>query len=263
MPPHPHILAVDIGNTSTTLGLYRAGKVSRVTTVPGGFPGREEIEAALRGMVKGRVIQQSMISSVVPRKNVRWRRAIKKVVGVDPAYLTYQTPLPIGIDFPKPETIGADRLANACGAAARYGRPIIVVDIGTAMTFDIVSKKRGYIGGIIAPGLPLMFDYMAEKTALLPHSQPAKLRRSIGRSTEEAMRIGAQLGYRGMVREMLVDVKKEMNERGVKVCATGGYAKWVMKEIDPGIPVERDLTLFGLGIICEYSAGTEVSPPRI
>ena len=117
----------------------------------------------------------------------------------------------------------------------------------------MVHGEDGYVGGVIAPGLPLMFDYMAEKTALLPHIKPTKLKRSIGKSTEEAMRIGALLGYRGAVREMLQEVKREMGVRRPHVVATGGYAKWVIPELDPRIPMDDDLTLLGLGAIFDYN----------
>jgi len=125
---------------------------------------------------------------------------------------------------------------------------VVVCDFGTALTFDIVKKDEGYVGGIICPGLPLMFDYLSEKTALLPHIQPVKTSRVIGKSTAEAMRIGARLGYRGMVREILADLKKELG-RGMKVCATGGFAKWVLADFNGSISIDPNLTLKGLGRI--------------
>ena len=161
------------------------------------------------------------------------------------------------ITFPKPQQIGADRLVNAAAVTSLYGAPSVVIDIGTACTFDIVHPQKGYVGGIIAPGLPLMFSYMAEKTALLPSIEPAKLKGAIGKSTEEAMRIGAQIGYKGMIREMLASVKKELNTDKVTVVGTGGYAKWVLPEMDEQIPIEPDLTLKGLGIVYEFGTSSE------
>lgn len=248
------LLVLDIGNTSVTGGLYHRGRVTHVHNVAETRERKLSTSDTLNRLKDRYQISDCIISSVVPKLNARWVNVAKTWTGKKPRLITHRTPMPINITFPKPASIGADRLANACGAYCRYGEPCIVIDIGTALTFDIVQPKLGYCGGIIAPGLPLMFDYMAEKTALLPHIRPKKLKRAIGKSTEEAMRIGAQLGYRGMVREMLKEVKREMGVRRPHVVATGGYAKWVIPELDSKIPIDDDLTLSGLGNIFDYNS---------
>ncbi len=163
--------------------------------------------------------------------------------------------LGIKVTYPRPETIGADRLANACGAAARYGTPAIVADFGTALTFDVISRSEGYIGGVIAPGLPLMFTYLAEHTALLPKIDLAPVRRSVGKTTEEAMRLGAKWGYRGMVREIVAELKKSIGPGRVHLCGTGGFAGRVLQGMKPVMTVDKDLTLYGLGRIFELNGG--------
>ena len=248
------LLVLDIGNTSVTGGLYHNGHVTHVHRVAETRDRQLAASDTLQQLKRQYEFTDCIMSSVVPKLDASWSKAVRSWIGKKPQLLTHRTPMPIGINFPKPASIGGDRLASACGAVVRYGAPCIVIDIGTALTFDIVLADDGYIGGIIAPGLPLMFDYMAERTALLPHIRPMKLRRSIGKSTEEAMRIGAQLGYRGMVREMLKEVKREMGVRQPHVVATGGYAKWVIPDLDPNIPMHDDLTLFGLGAIFDYNA---------
>jgi type III pantothenate kinase len=248
------LLVLDIGNTSVTAGLYHNGRVTHVHRVAETRSRNLATDYKISQLTSRFDLTDCIICSVVPRLNARWTKAARSWTGKKPLLLTNKTPMPIGIKFPKPECIGADRLANACGAFSRYGAPCIVIDIGTALTFDIVQIDDGYVGGIIAPGLPLMFDYMAEKTALLPRIGPMKLKRAIGKSTEEAMRIGALLGYRGMVREMLLEVKKEMGVRGITVVATGGYSKWVIPDLDPRIPVDNDLTLLGLGTVFDYNS---------
>ena len=247
------LLVLDIGNTSVTAGLYHNGRVTHVHRVAETRDRNLAANDRLLQLKDQYEFMDCIMCSVVPRLNTRWSRVVRTWTGRKPVLVTCKTPMPIGITFPKPESIGADRLANACGAFSRYGAPCIVIDLGTALTFDVVQAEDGYVGGVIAPGLPLMFDYMAEKTALLPHIRPMKLKRSIGKSTEEAMRIGALLGYRGMVRETLQEVIREMEERRPKVVATGGYAKWVIPELDPKIPMDDDLTLLGLGTIFDYS----------
>jgi type III pantothenate kinase len=248
------LLVLDIGNTSVTAGLYHNGQVTHVHRVAETRERRLASSDKLQQLSKRYDFSDCIICSVVPRLDASWSKAVRAWTGRKPMLLTYRTPMAIGITFPKPESIGADRLANAAGAFARYGAPCIVIDLGTAVTFDVVQAGDGYVGGVIAPGLPLMFDYMAEKTALLPQIRPMKLKRAIGKSTEEAMRIGALLGYRGMIREMLQEVKREMEGGRPKVVATGGYSKWVIPELDGRIPIDEDLTLYGLGTIFDYNA---------
>jgi len=235
-------LVIDIGNTSTSLGVYRNGRVTSV----------QRTESSNPALILKVVPERAVIASVKPSVNARWKRFLKEQAVQSVLQVSHKTELGIPVSYPKPEKIGADRLANACEAAATCGAPVVVCDFGTALTFDIVKKDEGYVGGIICPGLPLMFDYLSEKTALLPHIKPMKTSRVIGKSTAEAMRIGARLGYRGMVREILGDLKKELGS-GMKVCATGGFAKWVLADFDESIPIDPNLTLKGLGRIGELN----------
>lgn len=231
-------LVVDIGNTSTSLAVARGLKLSSVQRTPSGKPA-----LALRA-----VPERAVIASVKPDVNKRWEKFLRARGVTDFLWVSHTVNLGVPVSYPKPETIGADRLANACEAAAAYGTPVVVCDFGTALTFDIVTAKDGYVGGIICPGLPLMFDYLAEKTALLPHIKPVKTSHVIGKSTEEAMRIGAHLGYLGMVKEILAQLRKELGHHA-KVCATGGFAKWVFEGWDHPVPVDQRLTLKGLARI--------------
>src|SRR5437762_1338466 len=169
-----------------------------------------------------RRVRKVVVSSVVPKKN----RTISKVAGKTRVlWLNSTVKLGVGIDYPAPETIGADRLANAAAVAELYGCPAIVVDFGTAVTFDIVSAEQKYIGGVIAPGLEAMTNFLYQRTALLPKISLREPRRTIGRSTREAMRAGAVLGYRGLIGEIIGRIKAErFAKRKVHVVATGGYA---------------------------------------
>jgi len=190
-----------------------------------------------------------VIASVVPSVNARWKRLIKTAKLPSPLFVSHELELGISVDYPKPENIGADRLANAAAAASLLGMPSVVCDFGTALTFDILDGKRGYIGGIICPGLPLMFDYLSEKTALLPHIKPNKTKAIVGRNTTQAMQIGARLGYRGMVREVLLSLEKDFRVKNLPICCTGGYAGWIFKDWDVAATIDPNLTLKGLGII--------------
>ena len=243
----PRVLVVDVGNTSVSAGLYRAGKVSRVRRLEqkDGTPARRL--ALIRDIVGRSGAAAAVIASVVPRVNSAWAAAIELAGIPELLWIRHDAELGVPVTYPNPQTIGADRLANACGGAARYGLPLIVADFGTAVTFDVVTRRQGYVGGIIAPGLPLMFDYLAEKTALLPHIGPGPVRHRVGRSTTEAMKLGAEWGYRGMARGIVEELLKNPDLRGAKLVATGGYAGWVVKGLRPAMKLDADLTLFGLG----------------
>lgn len=247
------VLVIDVGNTSVSAGLYRSGRVARVRRLEH-RAGRDRSPAdLLREVVAGRRIAAAVIASVVPRVDATWERAARRAGAARVTWLRHTSRIGIPITYPKPETIGADRLANACGGAARHGLPLIIADFGTAVTFDVVTEREGYAGGIIAPGLPLMFDYLAEKTALLPHIDPGPVRHRVGKSTREAMRLGAQWGYRGMARGILDELLKSPGLAKAKLIATGGYAGWVVRGLEPRMLLDQNLTLFGLGKVHELN----------
>ncbi len=189
----------------------------------------------------------AVLCSVVPEVGERIAEflAPKPVLRVNA-----KTKLGVGIDYPKPATIGADRLANAAGAWARYGGPVVVVDFGTAVSFDVVSAKGNYVGGVIAPGLEAMTDYLHTRTALLPKITLLEPPAAIGKSTKHAMLSGAIYGYRGLVRQILKEVGKELGTpNNLPVVATGGYAELIAAGLPEIRTVQEDLTLDGLRVI--------------
>ncbi len=150
---------------------------------------------------------------------------------------------------PSPHTIGPDRLANAVAARHHFGAPVVVVDFGTAVTFDVVDRAGNYVGGIIAPGLAAMTDYLHEKTALLPRIRIREVRSPIGKSTEQAMLVGAVHGYRGLIRELIRELKRELKVRRLPVVATGGYARLIASKLPEITAVDPLLTLEGLRLV--------------
>lgn len=231
-------LVIDIGNTSTSLAVYNDGQLTDVQHTSSESPA-VELQT---------IPERAVIASVKPGVNALWKQFLEQRGVTDILMVTHQLDLGISITYPKPDKIGADRLANACEAAASCGAPAVVCDFGTALTFDIVSKDKGYVGGIICPGLPLMFDYLAEKTEQLPHVTPVVSDAIIGKSTEQAMQIGAHFGYQGMVRELLSRLRAELGP-DTHVCATGGFAAMVFQGLEEPIPVDPLLTLKGIGRI--------------
>ena len=165
-------------------------------------------------------------------------------------WLNWKLKLGVTIDYPNPQSIGADRLANAAAVAELYGCPAIVVDFGTAVTFDVVSEGCRYIGGVIAPGLEAITNFLYQRTALLPRLSLKEPRRAIGKSTVEAMRSGAIFGYQGLVREILTRIKAEQfSRKKIAIVATGGYARFVAGQMPEVSVVHPHLTLEGLRIV--------------
>ena len=244
------LACIDVGNTSTTLGLYEDGAVSRIAHIDGGIRANPEACADLLRLVASEAVEGVSIASVVPGVNAAWRRLVRETLGCAPRFVTHESPLGFALDYPHPERIGADRLADAAGGLARYGAPLIVVDFGTALNFEVIDRRPAYLGGVIAPGLPLMTRYLHEKTALLPEVSLGGETPEIGKSTEEAIALGARVGYRGIVRELLRHLQRPFRGRAACV-ATGGYAEWVLRDAGMDIVLDPDLTLFGLGVIFE------------
>lgn len=184
-----------------------------------------------------------MIGSVVPVKREVMLRYFSEKHPVH--LLGHGSPLGIGIDYPLPSQIGADRLANAVGVFERYGAPAVVIDFGTAVTFDIVSGEPAYCGGVIAPGLGAMSGYLSKKTALLPEIELADPGSAIGKSTVHAMQAGAVYGYRGLVRGILEQLLSELPGRP-RIVATGGDGALIAEGVPEIEVVDGDLTLEGL-----------------
>jgi type III pantothenate kinase len=257
------LLLLDIGNTHTHLALATRRRVQRqgVCATRGWADGSTGV--AIRQFCGRQAIEGIAFCSVVPRATPACIRFAKSL-GVPALELNSKTIAGVGIDYPQPETIGPDRLANAVAVRAFYGAPALVVDFGTAVTFDVVDRSGNYVGGIIAPGLSAMTDYLHEKTALLPRIEIREPRRVIGRNTEEAMLVGAVHGYRGLVRGLIQELKKDLRTRRLPVVATGGYAGLIARKMPEITAVRPSLTLEGLRLvwIAHYAGSTSGKEKR-
>ena len=235
-------LLIDVGNGRTKFGLATREHLLEHRDTPTAELTSDVLRSLLAGWEWSRVV----ICSVVPSATVK----LRAFFGEELLVLKHDIELGIGIDYPRPESIGADRLANAVALTHLHGAPGIVIDFGTAVTFDIVSANAAYIGGVIAPGLRLMTDYLHERTALLPRVELREPSSSIGKSTEQAILAGAALGYRGMVRGILQSLREELgNPPSLHVIATGGDAAWIATGLPEIEAVEPDLTLHGLRLV--------------
>ena len=243
MPHAIDYLLVDVSNSFTKVAFSSPKRLQRPSHIPTG----RLTSQSLNALLAGRSVRTIVVCSVVPAKN----REIKRTAGAAKIiWVSARVRLGVDIDYPTPSTIGADRLANAAAVAVLHGAPAIVVDFGTAVTFDIVAANKTYIGGVIAPGLESMTNFLYQRTALLPKLSLREPRRAVGKSTIEAMRAGAIYGYRGLVREIIERIKEqEFGRRHVTVVATGGYARLIARKLPVIDIVDENLTLEGLRIV--------------
>jgi type III pantothenate kinase len=249
-------LLFDIGNTNTHVGLANERRVARQADIPTSAWFAGKAKAQLARFIGQVPVNGVALCSVVPRATPLVRRAVRKLWNLHCFELTPKTLRGVGVDYPKPDTIGPDRLANAVAARHRFGAPVVIVDFGTAVTLDVVDARGNYVGGVIAPGLAAMTDYLHEKTALLPRIKIREIKSAMGRSTETAMLVGAVHGYRGLIRELLRELRRELKVRRLPVVATGGCAQLIAARVLEISAVEPKLTLEGLRLVwAEHAKG--------
>jgi len=250
------IFCIDIGNTHAHFGVVSHpdadAPMLEIPTDRLDQPGAvlsEAIGAYRRETPAGK--RAYSFCSVVPAATERLRSFFAKTAPGDTLFqLTFRSRLGMAVTYPKPEEIGQDRLANAVAATAFHPLPCIVIDLGTAVTFDIVTASGGYEGGIIAPGLRIMTQYLHEQTAQLPFlGDQFDVSGAIGKSTSDAMKIGCSIGFGGMIRALLEAVAGELTRRGETtphIINTGGTARF-LGNLHPWKPRQvPDLTLQGL-----------------
>jgi len=248
----PGVLACDVGNSGVHFAHVCGDEVSDIHVMRMDELARLGDELAV--MWEAMPEPKEIVAGSVNEAGLRaLEAAVTARVGKGVLCIGRDLPLPIATKLPHPKSIGVDRLCAAVAAFDRLGVACVVADFGTALTFDIITADRRYVGGVIAPGLPVMTDYLFERTALLPRLKLGGTCPRIGRSTRGAMRIGAHIGYRGMVREIVNHLRLSLRGK-VHLCATGGYARWAIQGLDMPFVIDPTLTLFGLGCIFEAHA---------
>lgn len=233
-------LLIDNSNTRTKFAL---GDADRLLPWRNVLPTAEISPDSLTSLLAEIDFGAVMVCSVVPEKAAILQSHFQGKYPLH--FLNHQSPLGMGIDYPLPSQIGADRLANAAGVLTRHGVPAVIIDFGTAVTFDVISAEPAYCGGVIAPGLGAMSGYLSRKTALLPEIVLKEPASAIGKSTVHAMQVGAVFGYRGLVREIIARICAELPGKP-KIIATGGDAALIARGLPEIDAVDPDITLDGL-----------------
>lgn len=256
------LLAIDAGNTNLVFALVEAGEIKarwRIATDPRRTA--DEYAVWLHQLLELEGYQRSdvtevIIGTVVPRALHNLEVLSQKYFGVKPLVAGQgEAGWTMALDVPEPESVGADRALNAIAAHARHGGDLIVIDFGTATTFDVVDFSGAYKGGIIAPGINLSLDALVSAAAKLPRiaiAAPAD-ESVVGRTTETQMLIGVYWGYVAMIEGLLARLKAEIG-RPVTVIATGGLAVLFDKHTDAFDAIEPDLTIQGLALLAAGSA---------
>lgn len=241
------LLAADIGNTSITLGLFdNEALVEDFRLASDKDLSLEEYEVLLKSLFKDYKIEGCIISSVVEELSKKFKTAADNIFKTNSILLSAKINTGIKIKMPNLEEVGADRIANAAGAYVLYKHPVIVVDFGTATTFDIVNKDGEFIGGIIAPGINLQLKTLNKFTSKLPRIDIAESKSAIGNNTVDAMLSGVIRGCACMIDGLAAQCEEELGEKAVLV-ATGGYAGFVSDYLKrPFDFINPTLTLEGL-----------------
>lgn len=262
------LLAIDIGNTEVTLGLFEGKRLTRSFRVSSEtrrtadeaglllrqvFPRLEAEPAKAAGKAPAQDAPAAVLASVVPPQTPIYVEAVKRLLGRPPLEVTADTAAGITIEYRDPHAVGADRIANAVAAIEKYGAPVIIVDFGTATTFDVILKGGRYRGGVIAPGILTGAEQLVRRAARLGAFELKTPKRVVGQSTEESLQSGVLYGAAGQVDAIVKRISVEERIRP-RVIATGGLAKAIAPHAKTIERADADLTLHGLRLIHERVA---------
>lgn len=248
------LLAIDVGNTNTVFGLYEGDTLRgsfRIST--NGTSTSDEIGMTILQYYHFRGYRPQdtdavIIASVVPPVMYSLTNAIRKYFSIDPVIVGQDVPVGVVNRYANPREVGVDRLVNAVSAIEKYGKPLIIVDIGTAITFDCIDADGAYLGGAIFPGIKIAMEALFMKASKLPRVDIVRTEHAIGRTTVQSMQSGAVRGYVGALTGIILDMQQEM-KGDVKVIATGGMGRMMAEHCMLIDEVDPNLTMEGLRLI--------------
>jgi type III pantothenate kinase len=261
------LLCLDVGNTNIHLGVYRGAQLLANWDISNNRDRSADELGLLLAQLFGRGgfalagLKGAAIASVVPMVTATIAAAVRSTFGVEPFVLGPDADTGICVRYDDPREVGADRVANAVGGFARYGGPLIVVDFGTATTFDAIAADGSYLGGAIAPGLRISIEALSQRAARLPRIDLVRPRSSIGTNTAASMQSGIIFGYAGLVESLVARISREIGGTP-RVVATGGLAELIVRETGAVPLVDQHLTLEGLRLLWERCAAAPGAAPR-
>ena len=252
------LLAIDIGNTNITLGVFDGERlVSTWAVSTDTIKTADEYAVLLSSLLTGsglafEDIDNICIACVVPPLMATMEDLCGRYINNTPLIVGPGIKTGVRICTDNPREVGADRIVNAAAAHRIYGGTLIVIDFGTATTFDVISKNGDYLGGAIAPGIGIMADALFTRTSKLPTVELIPPERTIGKNSIEAMQSGIMFGYVGLIESLVTRIRKELGEKA-RVIATGGLSVVIASETKIIDKVDKDLTLIGLRLIHEMN----------
>ncbi len=245
------LLAIDIGNSHTVLGLFSGTKLTghwRIHTVRESTA--DEYGVVVRDLLRDRSGRRRtptdvIIASVVPPLESVMREMCRSYFGLRPVFVTPENLPGLRVRYHEPSDVGADRVVNAVAALAAHAPPLVIVDFGTATTFDVINPDGEYVGGAIVPGIGISLKALFTHAARLPSVDLVRPAHAVGQSTEESIQSGVLYGYASLVEGMLHRISREAGEPST-ILATGGFAPLMATVIQAPLVVDTDLTLRGL-----------------
>ena len=256
------LLAIDIGNTNITLGVFENETIVQSWRLSTEHKRTEDeygvfLKNLLRETGLDTKITNAIISSVVVQLTERIEIALKKYLNIDSLIVSHKIKTNISLKTDNPSQVGADRIANACAAAHLYSTPAIVVDFGTATSFDIVNSKNEFIGGIITAGMKIQAEALSSKTSKLPKLNIEAPEHAIGRNTIDAMLSGIVRGHAAMIDGLIFECERELGEKAT-IIATGGYSSVISQYLRRKFDyINPDLTLIGSKLIFELNKSNQ------
>ncbi len=254
------LLAVDIGNSDIMLGVFRGEELRATWQMATSIERRaDEYAALLLNLLHHQGldvpdIKEVALCSVVPPLTATFEDLFQRYFRISPLVVGAGVKTGVRIRMDNPREVGADRIANAAAAHHLYREPVIIADLGTATTFDTVSKEGDYLGGVIAPGIGIAAEALFTRAAMLPRVKLTRPQKTIGTNTITAMQSGIVFGYVGLIEGIVARLQKELGEK-TRVIATGGYAETIAKETTVIDEVNPNLTLIGLRLIYLMNKG--------
>ncbi len=252
------LLTIDIGNTNITLGVFKEDEIIHFWRLSTDITRTEDeygifIKNLLRDKQIENEIKASVISSVVVQLTEKIESAVKKYIGIDSLIISHKIKTNVTIKSDNPSQVGADRIANACAASKLYNSPLIVVDFGTATSFDIVNQDNEFMGGIITAGMKIQAEALSSKTSKLPKLNIEIPKSVIGKNTIDAMLSGIVWGHATMIDGLITECEKELGQKAV-IIATGGYSSVICNYLKRKFDyINPYLTLIGEKIIYELN----------
>ncbi len=247
------LLAIDIGNTGITLGVFEGDELRATWHISTGIHrSADEYAALLLNLIRGNPavsdIDDIAMCSVVPPLVATFEELCQRYFHISPLVVGSGIKTGVRIRMDNPREVGADRIVDAAAVHHLYGGPVIIADFGTATTFDVISKEGDYMGGAIAPGINIAAEALFMRAAMLPRMELVRPRRVIGTNTVDAMQSGVVFGYVALVEGMIARIQKELGEKA-RVVATGGFAELIAEQTIAIDEVNPNLTLVGLRLV--------------